>query len=83
MKVLLFKHLKLRLLTLENMLDTTIEEKCKFLFNLLVFHLFFSFDSVVEQFDGKSAVMTLLSHPDGNVKHQALLCIQKLMVHNW
>jgi hypothetical protein len=27
--------------------------------------------------------MSMLSHPDTNVKHQALLCIQKLMVHHW
>lgn len=25
----------------------------------------------------------MLSHPDPSVKHQALLCIQKLMVHHW
>jgi hypothetical protein len=27
--------------------------------------------------------MTMLSHSDPGVKHQALLCIQKLMVHHW
>ena len=27
--------------------------------------------------------MSMLSHDDPNVKHQALLCIQKLMVHHW
>ena len=25
----------------------------------------------------------MLGHQDTNVKHQALLCIQKLMVHHW
>jgi len=39
--------------------------------------------SVIEQFDGKSAVMALLTHNDANVKHQSLLCVQKLMVHHW
>lgn len=39
--------------------------------------------TVIEQFDGKSAIMSLLTHDDMNVRHQALLCVQKLMVHNW
>jgi V-type H+-transporting ATPase subunit H len=38
---------------------------------------------VLEQLDGKTTVMSMLSHDDPNVKHQALLCIQKLMVHHW
>jgi len=28
-------------------------------------------------------VMTLLSHTDPNVRYEALLAVQKLMVHNW
>lgn len=39
--------------------------------------------NVIEQLDGKTTIMTMLSHPDPSVKHQALLCIQKLMVHHW
>ena len=39
--------------------------------------------SVIEQLDGKTIIMSMLSHDDTNVKHQALLCIQKLMVHHW
>lgn len=27
--------------------------------------------------------MQLLSHNDPNVRYEALLCVQKLMVHNW
>jgi V-type H+-transporting ATPase subunit H len=39
--------------------------------------------SVVEQLGGKQLVMTLLSHDDPNVRYEALLAVQKLMVHNW
>jgi len=38
---------------------------------------------VLEQLGGKTMVMTLLSHPDPNVRYEALLAVQKLMVHNW
>ncbi len=41
------------------------------------------FSSVIEQLEGKTTIMSMLSHDDTNVKHQALLCIQKLMVHHW
>ena len=40
-------------------------------------------DSVVEQLGGKQLVMTHLSHEDPNVRYEALLAVQKLMVHNW
>uniref|UniRef100_A0AC34QCS8 V-type proton ATPase subunit H n=1 Tax=Panagrolaimus sp. JU765 TaxID=591449 RepID=A0AC34QCS8_9BILA len=39
--------------------------------------------SVIEQFQGKQAVMRLLSADDPNVRYHALLAVQKLMVHNW
>lgn len=39
--------------------------------------------NVIEQLEAKTTIMGMLSHPDENVKHQALLCIQKLMVHHW
>lgn len=38
---------------------------------------------VLEQLDGKQCVMTHLSHSDPNVRYEALLAVQKLMVHNW
>ena len=38
---------------------------------------------VVEQLGGKQLVMTHLSHEDPNVRYEALLAVQKLMVHNW
>ncbi len=28
-------------------------------------------------------VMSLLGHEDPNVRYEALLAVQKLMVHNW
>jgi V-type H+-transporting ATPase subunit H len=40
-------------------------------------------DSVIEQLDGKGVIMSMLTHEDAQVRHQALLCVQKLMVHNW
>ena len=38
---------------------------------------------VLEQLHGKTLVMSLLSHADHNVRYEALLAVQKLMVHNW
>lgn len=38
---------------------------------------------VIEQLGGKHLVMQLLAHEDPNVRYEALLCVQKLMVHNW
>lgn len=32
---------------------------------------------------GKQLVMQLLAHEDPNVRYEALLAVQKLMVHNW
>ena len=39
--------------------------------------------SIVEQLGGKQMVMQLLAHEDPNVRYEALLAVQKLMVHNW
>lgn len=39
--------------------------------------------TIVEQHNGKQAVMKLLSADDPNVRYHALLAVQKLMVHNW
>lgn len=33
--------------------------------------------------NGKQLVMQLLGHDDPNVRYEALLAVQKLMVHNW
>merc|ERR1711970_1437719 len=38
---------------------------------------------VLEQLGGETMVMALLSHEDPNVRYEALLAVQKLMVHNW
>jgi len=38
---------------------------------------------VLEQLDGKQCVMSHLSHSDPSVRYEALLAVQKLMVHNW
>ncbi|CAG5095320.1 Similar to VhaSFD: V-type proton ATPase subunit H (Drosophila melanogaster) [Cotesia congregata] len=38
---------------------------------------------VLEQLGGKQRVMQLLSHEDPNVRYEALIAVQKLMVHNW
>ncbi|KAL0275230.1 UNVERIFIED_CONTAM: hypothetical protein PYX00_003155 [Menopon gallinae] len=39
--------------------------------------------NVIEQLGGKQLVMQLLGHEDPNVRYEALLAVQKLMVHNW
>lgn len=46
----------------------------------LIIQFFFS---VLEQLGGKQIVMQLLGHEDPNVRYEALLAVQKLMVHNW
>ncbi|CAG0920174.1 unnamed protein product [Notodromas monacha] len=38
---------------------------------------------VIEQLGGKHQVMQHLTHADPNVRYEALLAVQKLMVHNW
>ncbi|XP_055296058.1 V-type proton ATPase subunit H isoform X2 [Sitodiplosis mosellana] len=38
---------------------------------------------LIEHFGGKQLVMQLLSHEDPNVRYEALVAVQKLMVHNW
>ena len=44
---------------------------------------FNKFFSVIEQLGGKQLVMQHLSHEDPNVRYEALLAVQKVMVHNW
>ncbi|KAG5441024.1 V-type proton ATPase subunit H [Clonorchis sinensis] len=38
---------------------------------------------VIENLGGKQLVMGLLQHEDPNVRYNALLSLQKIMVHNW
>ncbi|XP_071103905.1 V-type proton ATPase subunit H-like isoform X1 [Haliotis cracherodii] len=39
--------------------------------------------NVIEQLGAKHIVMQYLSHEDPNVRYEALIAVQKLMVHNW
>ncbi|XP_065352554.1 V-type proton ATPase subunit H isoform X2 [Cloeon dipterum] len=39
--------------------------------------------NIIEQLGAKQLVMQLLGHEDYNVRYEALLAVQKLMVHNW
>lgn len=39
--------------------------------------------SVIEQLGAKHLVMQYLTHEDPNVRYEALIAVQKLMVHNW
>jgi len=38
---------------------------------------------VLAQLEGKVDIMKLMAHPDEDVQKHALLCVQKMMVHNW
>ncbi|VUZ52955.1 unnamed protein product [Hymenolepis diminuta] len=38
---------------------------------------------VVDKLNAKPLVMTLLQHNDASVRYNALLALQKIMVHNW
>ena len=73
-------------MTSASLSDIILEEKGNFIVNfppagfltnsVLMF-------SVIEQLGGKQMVMQLLAHEDSNVRYEALLAVQKLMVHNW
>ena len=39
--------------------------------------------SVLETLGCKELVMKRMAHHDPNVRYEALLAVQKLMVHNW
>jgi len=39
--------------------------------------------NIVEQLGGKQMVMQYMMHSDPNVKYEALIAVQKIMVHNW
>lgn len=39
--------------------------------------------SLIQALDAKVPIMNLMTHPDPAVQKEALLCVQKLMVHNW
>ena len=43
----------------------------------------FFFTRIVNQLEGKYAIMGLMEHPDANVQKEALLCTQKLLVVSW
>lgn len=53
------------------------------LYELHTQYIYFLSHSVIEQLNGKQLVMQLLGHDDPNVRYEALLAVQKLMVHNW
>ncbi|CAH8596135.1 unnamed protein product [Heterobilharzia americana] len=38
---------------------------------------------IIETLGGKHLVMALLQHEDPNVRYNALVSLQKIMVHNW
>lgn len=38
---------------------------------------------MIEQLGGKQLVMNHMHHEDQQVRYNALLAVQKLMVHNW
>jgi len=38
---------------------------------------------ILSQLEGKMDIMKLMAHPDEEVQKHALMCVQKMMVHNW
>lgn len=49
----------------------------------LFIYLLPTYFRVIEQLGGKQLVMNHMHHEDQLVRYNALLCVQKLMVHNW
>lgn len=39
--------------------------------------------SILTNLEAKTAVMSLMTHPDAGVQKEALLAVQKMMVNNW
>jgi len=76
-----FAHIKRLVELLESKDETTLEVGC---YDLGEFARFYPDGKrVVESFNGKGRLMSLLSHPQPGVRKQALLATQKLMVQNW
>ncbi|KAL7675826.1 hypothetical protein ACOME3_002090 [Neoechinorhynchus agilis] len=38
---------------------------------------------IIDKLDGKKMITEMLHHEDPGVRYQALVCVQKLMLHNW
>jgi len=38
---------------------------------------------LITELEGKSDIMLTMTHNDPEVKKHGLLCVQKMMVHNW
>jgi V-type H+-transporting ATPase subunit H len=41
------------------------------------------FCRAIQDIGAKTQIMELMSHPDADVRYQALLAVQKLMVNAW
>jgi len=48
-----------------------------------MFDIILTAKKAIDKLGGKVIIMRLLDNPDSNVRYQGLLCVQKLMVHNW
>lgn len=49
----------------------------------LIFSTTLFYFRVLDKLGGKERAMFLLSHEDPGVRYQALMALQKIMVHNW
>jgi len=65
---------------LENSVVSILMVKCK---NFPLYSLIYASFSTLENLHVKNSILELINDPEPTVKEQALVAIQKIMLHSW